>query len=118
MANGHGGARVGAGHKTQVVTDATADYFVEYSAARAKEKTHLAHIAELKEKKMRGELIDKYQVMADADFVGRLTRDSFMALPERIASLLVGRTEREIMEELRHEIRGALQTISDGLNNP
>ena len=104
MANGHGGARVGAGHKTQIVTDATADYFVEYSATRAKEKTHLVHIAELKEKKMRGELIDKHQVMADADFVGRLTRDSFMALPERIASLLVGRTEREIMEELRHEI--------------
>ena len=79
MANGHGGARVGAGHKTQIVTDATDDYFVEYSAARAKEK------------KMRGELIDKHQVMVDADFVGRLTRDSFMALPERIASLLVCR---------------------------
>ena len=79
MANGHGGTRVGAGHKTQIVTDATADYFVEYSAARAKEK------------KMRGELIDKHQVMVDADFVGRLTRDSFMALPERIASLLVCR---------------------------
>jgi hypothetical protein len=28
-----------------------------------------------------------------------------MALPERIASLLVGRTEREIMEGLRLEIR-------------
>jgi hypothetical protein len=45
MANGHGGARVSAGHKTQIVTEATVDYFVEYSAARAKEKTHLAHIA-------------------------------------------------------------------------
>ena len=117
MANGHEGARVGTGHKTQIVTEAAADYFVEYSAAIAKEKTHLAQIAELKEKKMRGELIDKHQVMADADFVGRLTRDSFMALPERIASLLVGRTEREIMEELRHEIRETLQIISDGLNN-
>jgi hypothetical protein len=31
-------------------------------------------------------------------------------------SLLVGRTEREIMEELRHEIRETLQAISDGLN--
>jgi len=60
----------------------------------------------LKEKKMRGEFIDKHQVMADADFVGRLPRDSFMALPER-----------EIMEELRHEIRETLQTISDGLNH-
>jgi hypothetical protein len=50
MANGHGGAREGAGHKTQIVTEATADYFVEYSAARAKEKTHLDHIAELKKK--------------------------------------------------------------------
>ena len=55
--------------------------------------------------------------MADADFVGRQTRDSFMALPERIASLLVGRTEREIMEELRHEIRETLHAISGGLNN-
>ena len=26
-------------------------------------------------------------------------------------------TEREIMEELRHEIRETLQTISDGFNN-
>ena len=66
---------------------------------------------------MRGELMDKHQVMADADFVGRLTRDSFMVLPERIASLLVGRTEREIIKELRHKIREILQTISDGLNN-
>ena len=41
----------------------------------------------------------------------------FMALPERITSLLVGRTEREIMEELRHEIRETLQAISDGLNH-
>jgi len=32
-------------------------------------------------------------------------------------SLLVGRTEREIMEELRHEIRETLQAISDGLNH-
>ena len=55
--------------------------------------------------------------MPDADFVGRLTRDSFMALPERIASLLVVRTEREIMKELRHEIREILQTIPDGLNH-
>ena len=40
-----------------------------------------------------------------------------MVLPERIASLLVGRTEREIMEELRDEIRETLQAISDGLNH-
>ena len=40
-----------------------------------------------------------------------------MTLPERIASLLVGRTEREIMEELRHELRETLQVISEGLNN-
>ena len=55
---------------------------------------------------MRGEFIDKHQVMADTDFVGRLPRDSFMALPER-----------EIMEELRHELRETLQVISEGLNN-
>jgi len=41
MANGHGGARVGAGHKTQIVTEAAADYFVEYSSARTKEKKML-----------------------------------------------------------------------------
>lgn len=40
-----------------------------------------------------------------------------MALPERIASLLVGRTERKIMEEMRYEIRETLQGISDSLNN-
>ena len=40
-----------------------------------------------------------------------------MALPERIASLLVDRTELEIVEELRHEIRETLQAISDGLNH-
>jgi hypothetical protein len=32
---------VGAGYKTQIVTDTTADYFVEYSAARTKEKKML-----------------------------------------------------------------------------
>ena len=55
--------------------------------------------------------------MVDADFVSRLPRDLFIALAERMASLLVGRTEREIMEELRHEIRQTLQAILDGLNH-
>ena len=41
MANGHGGARVGTGHKTQIVTEAAADYFVEYSTTRTKEKKML-----------------------------------------------------------------------------
>jgi len=40
-----------------------------------------------------------------------------MALPERIASVLMGRTEREIMEELGHEICETLQAISDGLSH-
>jgi hypothetical protein len=40
-----------------------------------------------------------------------------MALPEQVASLLVRRTEREIMAKLRHEIRDTLQGISEGLNH-
>jgi|SaaInlV_100m_DNA_2_1039680.scaffolds.fasta_scaffold10100_2 hypothetical protein len=112
----HGGKRTGAGGKPKTVADATGKAFVFYSNARAKEKTHLANLAELREREKRGELIEKTQVMADADFVGRLTRDSFMALPDRVASLLVGRTEHEILQELRREIRDTLQTISETLN--
>ena len=41
----------------------------------------------------------------------------FIPLPKRIFLLLVGRTEREIMKELRHEIRVTLQAISDGLKD-
>jgi len=40
-----------------------------------------------------------------------------MALPELIALMLEGKMDREIMEELGHEIRETLQTNSDGLNH-
>jgi hypothetical protein len=112
----NGGTRAGAGQKPKTVADASGQSFVFYSKARAKKEMHLANLAELKERAQRGDLVEKTEVSADADFVGRLTRDSFMALPERVASLLVGRTEHEILQELRGEIRDTLQTISDGLN--
>ena len=90
-----------------------------YYKARAKKETHHAVKAELEEKLLRGQLVEIEKVTKQADAAGRAVRDAFLALPDRLASSLVRRTEKQIAAELRKEIRQTLVTtsikISDGI---
>ena len=116
MADGRGGARAGAGAKPRTVTDATGEAYVLYSKARAKKETHNARIAEMEERKISGELLDRRSVEQDADMAARTVKNSLLGIPERLASILVGRTEKEILQELRKEISITLKGISDELD--
>ena len=116
MANGHGGRREGAGGITKTVKDATAPAHVEYTEARAKKERHQANLAEMEEAKKRRELVDVAQIMDDADKAGRMFRDSMLSLPDRVASLLVGRSEKEILHELNAEIKATLKDVNEKIS--
>lgn len=91
----------------------THDAAVLYAKSRAKEKAHKAKIAELEERRKRKELLDAKVVRMQADRAARMVRDTFLAFPERVASLLVGRNEADILKELRKEIRATLKGLSN-----
>lgn len=116
MANGHGGARIGAGAKPKTVTDASGEAYVLYSKARAKKETHNAKIAEMEEARLAGNLLDRREVEAQADRAARVVKNSFLALPERLASVLVGRSEKDILMELKKEIDQTLKVISNEIS--
>lgn len=117
MANGHGGARKGAGGTTKTVRDATTPANVEYSEARAKRERHQANLAEMEEAKQRGELVDVSEILNEAEKAGRMVRDAFLSLPDRVASLLVGRSEKEILKELTAEIRSTLSLVNEKIGD-
>ncbi len=96
--------------------DAKAAYML-FTKSKAKEKTHQAKLAEFKEKELRGQLISAKVMQKEADQAARMVHDAFMALPDRVASVLVGATEQEIMEELRKEVRTILQTLSEQMRD-
>ena len=116
MANGHGGAREGAGVKPKTVADASGEAHILYSKARAKTQTHKAKIAELEERKLAGELMEKTLVEREAAEFAKTVKDSLFALPDRVASLLVGQEEQEILMILKNEIRNTLQGIANELS--
>jgi len=109
---GHGGARPKAGRQPETVEDASGESKVVYYKARAKKETHHAVKAELEEKLLRSQLVEIEKVTEQADATARAVRDAFLALPDRLASLLVGRTEKQIAMELRKEIRQTLVNAS------
>ena len=103
------------GRSTRQNEDATSDAYILYQKSRAKEKAHKAKIAELQEKQTRSELVSAKDVQFQADRAARMVRDAFLAFPDRVASLLIGRTEAEILDELRKEIRATLKGLSDDI---
>ena len=115
-ADGRGGARVGAGQKPKTVQDASGEAFVLYSRARAKKETHNAKLAELQERQLAKELIEKTQVEYEATRAARLVRDAMLAIPDRVCSLLVGLDEKEINKRLSKEIRDSLKGVSDEIS--
>ena len=100
------------GRKHAAVEEGSADDYKKYSAARAKRELHNANLAEFEELKKRGELVEAQAVSKQADQAARAVRDAFLAVPDRLASLLVGRTEKQIAAELRKEIRQTLTNVS------
>ena len=91
------------GRKTASVEANSAEDYAKYQAARAKREAANAELAQLVLREKENQL----------DNAGREVKNAFLALPERIASILVGRTEKEILFELRREVKDTLEMVAD-----
>jgi len=100
------------GRKNASVEAASGDSFIQYSEARAKREFHNANLAELDERKKKSELLEAHDVQREADAAARAVRSACLSIPDRVASLLVGRTEKEIAQELRRELMAMLTDLS------
>ena len=100
------------GRKNASVEAASGDSFLQYSEARAKREFHNANLAELDERKKKSELVELLDVEREADAAARSVRSAVLSIPDRIASLLVGRSEKEIAQELRRELMAMLTDLS------
>ena len=89
------------GRKTAAVEADGVEDYARYNAARAKREESNAELASLT-------LREK-----EADAAAREVKNAFLALPERISSILVGRTEKEILFELRREVKDTLEMVAD-----
>jgi phage terminase Nu1 subunit (DNA packaging protein) len=86
--------------------------------AKTKLAIHKATLAEIETKAKTGELVPVSLVRQQADRAGRTTRDWIMALPERVAATLVGRSEKQILAELRRECRDLLSNCAAEFEQP
>lgn len=108
---GHGGARPGAGRKTDAERE-SGDY-ADYNAARAKREHHNAQIAEMEARKMAGELAEVAQFDATLQKLAATVRSKMLAVPSKTAPLLVGlETLAEIEAELSKAVHDALSDLA------
>jgi hypothetical protein len=112
---GHGGRRVGAGRKPAAYEAESKDSYLEFKAAQAKREAARAELAEIELAEKRRDLLPIAEVKADADRQARIVRDTLLALPDRVAALLIGLDERQMAQVLRAEVRAALQHISQAV---
>ena len=112
----NGGKREGAGKKPKAVADASGASYVKYSKARAEKEQSNAAMAKLALKEKQGSLVGVVQMRKEADQSARAVRNAFLALPERIASILVGRDEKDILFALRREVRDTLDLLADEID--
>ena len=79
-----------------------------FNKARLKEKTYQAELREIEYQKMRGELVERSVIEADAHQTAVALRGRLMSIPVRIAGLCEGRTSREIEEIIEGALNDAL----------
>ena len=113
----HGGYRENAGRKSALTEQATADAHILYHRSRAKREAHKAKLAELDERQRKRELLEAAEVRREADTAARMVRNAFLALPDRVSSMLVGLPEDKILEALRSEVRDTLVSLSKALSD-
>lgn len=104
------------GRKSAAAELATKDDYIDFTAARAKEKLHQANIQELKEAELRGELVSRTAVDTEQFDTARAVRDGFLILPDRVSAALVGLNQKEIARLLRKEILTQLESVKQELS--
>ena len=90
------------------------------SSSRAVREAFAAKTAELKFKEYSGSLVSKKEVAFEANKLGRMIRDKFTALPDRLAALLAATSNQfEVHRILEDAIRRELESCKElgGANN-
>ena len=107
----HGGARTGAGRKTDA--ERAEQGYIDYNEARAKREYHNARIAEMEERKLAGELAEVASFDATLQKLAANVRAKFVSLPSKLAPSLVGmESVAEIEAELTRAVYEALAELS------
>ena len=107
----HGGARPGAGRKTDA--ERAEQGYIDYNEARAKREYHNARIAEMEERKLAGELAEVASFDATLPKLAAKVRAKFVSLPSKLAPSLLGLDSvTEIEAELTRAVYEALAELS------
>ena len=84
-----------------------------FGEAKTLRETYMAALAKLEYRERLGKLVSREQVHKEAFETGRLVRDQFLNLPDRIAGLLAAETNQErVYQILTEEIQQALEALT------
>ena len=85
-----------------------------YADSRAARELFLARLAKLEFEERSGKLVDADKVRAQTFALGRRLRDAILAMPDRLAPVLVGQSEPAVIHRLLTEdIVACLGELSD-----
>jgi hypothetical protein len=112
QATGHGGARAGAGRKTDA--ELAEGVYAVFNRARAKERVYKAQIAEMKAKLTSGELVEVAKVKSEWSQIVTNVRSKLLTMPSKLAATALGAGTyaemKELIDEAVHEV---LQELSE-----
>lgn len=85
----------------------------DLARARLRKERALARYREMQNRRLSGELLDADMVARRWAAALASIRDRILAVPDRLAAQLVGRTEQGIRELLRQDLEEALRAAHD-----
>lgn len=110
---GRGGARPGAGRKTD--EERGAGDYADYNRDRARREFHNANLAELEEMQKRGSLLPRDEMVAAYQGLVANCRAKLLSVPAKLAPQLLGvETMAEVEAILAESIREALAELERG----
>ena len=90
---------------------------ISYQKSRANKELFEALLKKLEYEERSGKLVEISKMEVDAFTAARVARDKLLAIPDRVAPILVGITDiHELKEVLRKEIITSLQNLTDFLH--
>jgi hypothetical protein len=112
MANGHGGARAGAGRPKDSQSSRS-----RFQAAQARKEEHLAELRRLEVERRKGELVPRQAVLETWQNALIIARQRLLALPAKIAHEAAHLPAPEVHRIVKREIYAALTELSrcDGM---
>lgn len=83
----------------------------DFNKAKLAEKVYQAKLRELEFKKQSGVLLEKEDVIAEAQWLAEQVKSKLLAIPPRISSMCEGRIARDIEEIITDAINNALKEL-------